>query len=290
MSIASLSASADGRVAANDNNPALRNQDVPVFDRGRNVVSLFCKGEWSPPKQPQKRGKPILLENDGPSLSRRINMGIAWYASSKWRDRPAGDNQNWPLGGLLQTEGADGYLALAIRYRHMFDRCAAELRGVDVDSIYTLDQKSTLDPSTGQISYKGAKTVTGKRAKPETAATRAVSADPDKTRKRAKPIAQKWQGDGPLNAAIDARPLLAHLRKHLGALREAFEAAVIGGDTLEAIGRAHWVGNSTGAKGAGRALVFLGFEVLERAWREYDREARQRAVECAKRAKAAGLR
>src|SRR5690606_21806305 len=64
----------------------------------------------------------------------------------------------------------------------------------------------------------------------------------------------------------DAGRELAAVQDALGLLREGFEAAVVFGSTLEAIGHDHGVGNKTGAKGGGRAIVMLGLQCVDEFW------------------------
>ena len=142
---------------------------------------------------------------------------------------------------------------------------ARSRRARDRNDLYVLGDRR-LDASTGEFVDKGPKALTGKKAQVDVAPTRAVAADPDKTKRRARHIPKKWHGDWPLLHHIDANRELAAAQAALGWLREAFEAAVGFGSTLEAIGHDHGVGNKTGAKGAGRALVMLGLQCVDELW------------------------
>jgi hypothetical protein len=261
-----------GRVAANDN--------VPVFDvaeENRQLPRLVAKrGEWCPPRQTAKRGQTVFRFGiDGPSIEHRIRAGVSFYSSGRYRGQHTNDNQDWPLKKLLHTEGNHHCLALAERYRSLYDAAndPHDLIGKDLaDNIYLMS-RTDLDESTGHLTGKGVKKVTGKKARLDEPATRSVVADPDKTKKRAKPIPRKWNGDWPLLHHIDARRELARAQAALGWLREAFEAAVVGSATLEAIGRSHGIGNETGAKGGGRVLVFLGMQAIDEFWQREKRKA-----------------
>jgi hypothetical protein len=255
----------DSRVAANDN--------VPVFDvaeESRELPRLVDKqGEWCPPRQAGKRGRSVFRFGiDGPSDEHRVRSGVSFYSSGRYSGQHANDNQDWPLKKLLNTEGNDHCLALAERYRAMHDAAnnPHDLIGKDLaDNIYLM-QRTDLDEATGKLMDKGTKKVIGKKARLDMPATRTIIADPDKIKKRGKPIAKKWQGDWPLLNHIDAGRDLSRAQAALGWLREGFEAAVIGSETLEAIGRDHGAGNLKGAMGAGRALVFLGFQAIDEFW------------------------
>ena len=212
---------------------------------------------------------------DGPSLEHFVKSGQAWYSSNRYSGQAANDNQDWPLAKLLRAEGNDYLLRLAERYRDMYEAAnrPCELRGKDMaDNVYLMADMR-LDESTGHLENKGPKKVKGKKARLDTPATRAAIADPDKTKKRAKPVPKKWQGDWPLLHKIDASRELVDAQAALGWLREAFEAAVCHGETLEAVGRDHGVGNKTGAKGAGRALVYLGLQCVDEFWQKPTRRA-----------------
>ncbi|TGV61539.1 hypothetical protein EN784_03935 [bacterium M00.F.Ca.ET.141.01.1.1] len=255
--------SAGGCIAAND---------MPVFDRGRELPKLVDGlSDWAPPRMRAPKGVAVFRFGlDGPSTDSRIKAGQAWYSSGRYSGQHANDNKDWPLGKLLRAEGNDHCLALAERYRAMYDAAnePCELVGRDMaDNIYMMTDMR-LDESTGGLMNKGPKRVTGKKARLDVHATRSVAADPDKTKRKAKPIPRKWNGDSPLLHAIDCRRGLAAAQSALGWLREAFESACVGGETLETIGRAHGVGNQAGAKGAGRAIVFLGLQCLDEFWQK----------------------
>jgi hypothetical protein len=258
----------DSRVAAND--------DAPVFDRAQELPTYLDQrgaGEWAPVKV---RGEPVFrYGSDCPSPDDFIRAGQAFYSSGKYSGQLANDNKDWPLAKLLRAENNEHCLRLAERYRDLFDAANGphDLCGRDPgDNIYIMS-RTDLNESTGDLIGKGVKKVTGRKARLDGPATRRVVADPDTTKKRAKPIPKKWSGDWPLLHKIDAGRELAAAQTALGMLREAFEAGCIGGETLEAIGREHGVGNKTGAKGAGRALIYLGLQCLDEFWKKPARRA-----------------
>lgn len=252
------------------------NRETPVFDRARELPRIVdTDGEWTG-KPPAPRAKLCFRYGlDGPSLQWRQDAQAARLTSNRYRGQAANDNIDWPLGKLLRAEGEDYLLKVAERYRDMWNAATApnDLVGRDLaDNIYIMS-RTDLDESTGTLVDKGAKKVTGKKARLDIPATRAVMADPDKTKQRAKPIAKKWQGDWPLLHHIDCGRELAAARQALGWLRDAFEAAVCHGEKLEAIGREHGVGNPKGAAGGGRALVFLGLQCMNEYWLKPSRRA-----------------
>lgn len=246
---------------------------VAVFDAARQPVRIVHATEeysWSPPRLSCKPGGPVVrYGSDGPSIEHRLRAQSAWISSQRYSGQAANDNEDWPLAKLLRTEGQDELLAMAERYRQMYDAANSptELRGTDAaDNIYLMSD-TRLDESTGALVDKGAKRVKGRKARADEPPRQALRTRVDQPKAMSARVPKKWNGDWPLLNKIDAGRDLAAAQAALGPVREAFEAAVIGGETLEAIGRDHGVGNKTGAKGAGRALVYLGLQYLDEHWR-----------------------
>lgn len=253
------------------------NPVIEVADAARELPRLIdAAGDWTPPRIRTERGTMYFrYGDDGPSIGHRIQVQAAYIGSNRFRGQHANDNKDWPLAKLLRAENNEHCLRLAERYRQLYDwaNSVTEIRGKDLaDNVYLM-HRTDLDESTGKLADKGVKTITGKKARLDMPAKRAVAADPDKTKQRAKPMPRKWNGDWPLLNKIDASYELAAAQSALGPLREAFEAAVVGGETLESIGRDHGVGNKTGAKGAGRVLVYTGLQALDEFWSKPARRA-----------------
>lgn len=91
-------------------------------------------------------------------------------------------------------------------------------------------------------------------------------------RKPARPAPKKWNGDDALLAAIDSKRVIRRLQIALGPLREVFEDGVLHGETLSAIGAQRGIGQH--ASGAGKALVMLGLEAVQREFHQIDRMSR----------------
>lgn len=264
MTSSTNTASADGRNAANDN--------LPVFDRGRALPRIVDKqDEWTGARISLPRGIPVFRFGiDLPSEDYRIRAGQAWYSSNRFSGQHDNDNLDWPLAKLLRTERRDFHLKLAERYRDLWEAACGpwDLRGKEIgNDLYTLGDRR-LDESTGQFVDKGEKTVTGKKAQVDVAPKRALAADPDKTKKRAKPIPRAWHGDLILLHCIDAKRELEALRTALGPLRADWEDIVCHGSTLEAVGKKREVGNKKGAAGAGRLVVNLGLDAVDQFWQQ----------------------
>lgn len=252
-----------------------RAADRAVFDAAQDMPRLVEKdGDWKPPRMRGKKGVPVFRFGiDGPEIEHRLNAQAAWITSNRYRDQLVNDNIDWPLAKLLRAERNDHCLGLAERYRELHDAVHLPwgLVGKDMSDNVYLMADTRLDESTGELIDKGVKRVTGRKATLDEPGTRAVAADPDKTKKRAKPVPREWKGDWPLLHKIDASRELEEAQAALGWLMEALEAAVVYSETLETIGRVHGVGNQAGAKGAGRALVFLGLQCLDQFWKDMER-------------------
>ncbi|RLP22178.1 hypothetical protein [Mesorhizobium sp. YM1C-6-2] len=255
--------------------PTAANDDTPIFDIAREMPRLVDDPDDIDPVQAPTRQRPrgalcFRYGADGPTVDWRVDAQAGRLTSNRFSGQAANDNLDWPLAKLLRAEGADYHLSLAERYRDLWNAANMphDLVGRDLaDNVYLMVEIEE-DESTGARRNKGVKKVVGKKARLDVAATRAVAADPDKTKRRSKPIPKKWTGDWPLLHAIDCGRELASAQTALGWLREAFEAAVVFGATLESVGRGHGVGNKAGAKGAGRALVMLGLQCVDEFWRK----------------------
>lgn len=239
----------------------------PVFDvaieatAGR-AFDTRGDGVWAPRHMFHPKAVSIRLPGDGPSAKHRVQAGIAWYSSHRYSGQASNDNQDWPLAKLLRTEGNDAALSIAERYRALYDAAndPVELFGQDASEA-PISHRLEIDEATGKLKDKGEQ-----RIGPAKAANWGLRTDPSQPRPVSKPFPKPWRGDVPIVNQIDAQRDLAMAQAALGWLREAFEAAVVGGETLEAIGRDHGVGNAAGAKGAGRALVFLGLQAIDALW------------------------
>ncbi len=253
--------------------------DTPVFDR-RDIIPAISENadglEWQPSRARMAvKGLRVAFPGDrSDDVDTFIARGKAWYSSHFYSGQHANDNKDWPLEKLLNTESNTNCLRLARRYRYLHDAATGptQLIGTDAsENVYILHNEDA------DGKPKEVKTVTGKRANVETEPTRA-SVTTGETKKRAAPVAKKWQGDMPLINKIDAVRELAYIRARLAVtdnIIAAFEMAVIDGDTLDEIGRALGAG-SKGAKGAARAWIFDGFQIVDRYWQLQTRIAEAR--------------
>lgn len=227
--------------------------------------------EWSPRKLSSPRGAAIIRPGDGPSPDQFIASGLAWYAGEPSREAT---NDNWPLAKVLRRDGQDHCLSLADRYRDVFDRAHSpvDLIGRELGDDIFLMHRTDLDASTGNLKDKGPKRVTGKRhPEPDGSPRHGLRTDPAQPMQRARKVPKAWNGDWPILDRMDSLNELAALREELGWLAEPFEAAVVNGETLEAVGVREGAGQGAGA--AGRVLVMRGMKAVDHYWNR-----RQQAV------------
>lgn len=210
-------------------------------------------------------GDPIkpTINSDPEDIERFLAAGQAWYSSHFFSGQIANDNKDWPLEKLLNTERNGHCLKLAHRYRALYDTATrpTDLVGSDASENVYLVRNEDKDGKPKEV-----KVVTGRKANFETEPTRKSSAGT--TKQLAAPVAKKWVGDIPLISKIDAVAELAVVRHKLAVsdnVISAFEAAVVDGDTLEKIGLDLGFGTK-GCKGAARALIFTGIEIVDRHW------------------------
>ncbi|GHC66697.1 hypothetical protein [Limoniibacter endophyticus] len=227
--------------------------------------------EWTPPRRTQLAGVAIRLPEEGPTIEWRLSAQAARITSNKFSGQHANDNQEWPLAKLLRTEGNAHCMQLAERFRALWDTAhqPVQLIGTAADNLYVVHNQD------GEGRSKGVKRLRGKKAQIDTPAKQRVRTN-DETKKRAAPIAKKWNGDAPLIAAIDAKVELGMIRAKLAVtsqIIDAFESLVVEGKTLEETGLSLGFGTK-GAKGAARALMMTGFEIVDRFW-----QARKRIAE-----------
>jgi len=236
--------------------------DMAVFDRRDAMPSIIdVANDWTPPRQALRDTSKITTIEDGPNLEWRMDAQAARITSNKYSGQAANDNEDWPLQKLLRTECNAECLALAARYRDLYDTAhqPTQLIGKEAGNLFMVENTDEEGKS------KGTKVVRGKKA----------TVDTQPVRNLAGPVPKKWNGDWPLLAAIDAKRELAIIRAKLGyvpKMLDAFEWAVCDNLTLAEIGARLGAG-SKGAKGEARARIFDGFEVVERHWRAQRRKA-----------------
>lgn len=241
------------------------------------------------------------LSGDGSDLPSRIEYApgdqagvavqkkrLAKLASKRpeWTKCPANDNQAWPLAQWLRKDGNEVLLRVAERYRAIYDAATTEalLIGTMPDDTYNVEVDQRVhNRADGSVAYKGQRKVKSAVGKfdGDDGNYKVAAVDDDVVqemaasgqlfpRKPAKRVPKKWNGDRLLIEAIDNKRLLWRLQSALGPLLEPFEDAVLHGETLSTIGEARGAGGKTGGA-AGRVLVMLGLEVIQRELSQLDR-------------------
>lgn len=205
-----------------------------------------------------------------------------------WATCPANDNQAWPLAQWLRKDGNEVLLKVAERYRAMYDASI-----VEVPLIGTMPEEAMSAPldqrvhnrEDGTVGYKGVRKVKGAvgRLEGDDGTSKVIPMDEDVRAEMQKgtstfpmrpraPAMKKWNGDRLIIAAIDSRKGIHRLQQKLGPLVEPFEDAVLHGETLSTIGEER--GGPRNAGVAGRVLVMMGLEVVQRELGVMDREDR----------------
>lgn len=182
-------------------------------------------------------------------------------------NEPANDNQPWPLAAQLRREGNEVLLAVAERYRSVYDAATYEpqLVGREPDNDMVLDVRQ-VTKTDGTVAYKGVRVERLKRH--EAANDNEVITFPPREPRR---HPQKWVGDAGLIAHIDGTYILSRLRIALGPLVECFDDAVLHGRTLTAIGQDNGLNSVASGPGA-KLLVMLGLEAVQKELSQIDRE------------------
>lgn len=196
---------------------------------------------------------------------------------------PRNDNQAWPLLAQLRRDGNEVLVPVAERYRRTFDRAAMNgLQGVDVEgNVFNVVQqpavKSDPDMRTKgpmKLAHTAGQAHGGRKVIPINEDKRKNDDKPNPTRPGTARSYSK-RTDEIAVSVIDAKRDLHRLRAALGPLVEAFEEAVLDGDTLTEIGQRRDAGQSS--PGAGKLVVMMGLQAVQAEFRKMDRERRAAA-------------
>lgn len=204
-------------------------------------------------------------------ISRRIAKRQA--IGNDW-DGAANDNYEWPMAKALLAEKNHDLLRYALAYRKIEGNANSEsqLGGTDPEpELMQLDQRTWVDPRTGETKYKGVRKLTSMEYTGKEVPGRS-KVDPLQVKKPAKPIPKPWAGDAKVIDMIDDRKKYAKLQVALGPLVGPFESACLYGATLETVGRELGVGNKSQAMGAARALIHMALICVRDTLGELRRE------------------
>ncbi|MGU3494227.1 hypothetical protein ACLBXM_09315 [Xanthobacteraceae bacterium A53D] len=205
----------------------------------------------------------------------RITKRIAKRQSigDGWDGKAANDNIGWPLAKALLAAGDGELLKYAMRYRQIETSATSEVllggTSIGADPVQ-VDQKTWVKPD-GTVAYKGERQLTAAKFVGDIPSTQKVRTN-DSTIKAAAPVAKKWNGDAKVIDHIDDTRRLAALRAALGPLVEPFEEAVLHGATLEEVGRGVGTNARSAAMASGKAVVWMGLNVVRGVLGELRRE------------------
>ena len=137
-----------------------------------------------------------------------------------------------------------------------------------------IDQKTWIDPSTGEMKYKGERRMTGidftgREPPPK------PNVDPFQIKPLPVAVPKPWKGDQPVINRIDAEPKIARIRSALGPLLIPFERLVLEGRKLEKVGWDCFATNERAAMSIGGAVLMMGLGVVAE---QLDRGKRKRAA------------
>lgn len=212
-------------------------------------------------------------------------------------------SEDFPLLEALRRDGKQEQVEVVKRYRRLVALCEAEpLKGLDyskadggelvreskrltpeadIDAAAASDWKDIPDGEIKQSAKikksKGAYSIPPKRV--------VVSDRPDASEAyviKTESLHVKIT-DETLNEHIDAKPILAELRRALGPLLDPFEDAVLGGQNFTKIGRAE--GADYKPDIVGRTLVMRAIHAVDGAWQDIDARERRLAKEAERRFK-----
>ncbi|MBZ9698816.1 hypothetical protein [Mesorhizobium sp. CO1-1-9] len=284
------SASADGRVAAND--------DTPVFDAAnRKLQTEFEVDTTIPTGKAAARAELHRLMSAAPAITCcRYNPPRGPKAWKPGKYAAANDNESNPLLEALRRDGRESDIPLILRYRLLvevvgtspFDDeidMSEEGMSVQARSLQlcgkaferSFNGMSATKLPGGDISYREQRHTVKQIV---SVGQRTNAADDDGARTQA-PLRLAKSEDERI-ARIDGRPILAALRAVLGDLVHIFEDVAIGNGTLT------WIGERVGFKHKarsreGKVAVYTAIDRLRDQWRLIDRQMAAQEAACDRR-------
>lgn len=194
---------------------------------------------------------------------------------------PANDNQAWPLLKALRQDGESDLIAIAERYRQLWDAASnVPLGTAQPNDLFVVPRYAKRDDPDNrtrgalETSHAGGEFAGGKVMR-ETGqiAERRIVDEARNPERHATARIRTYRGENGLVAIIDARRDMARLHGALGPLVEPFEEAVIHSATLVEIGQARGIGQH--ASGAGKMAVMIGMHAVRTEFEIMDRERRR---------------
>ncbi|PJR89967.1 hypothetical protein CN878_02720 [Ochrobactrum sp. 695/2009] len=176
-------------------------------------------------------------------------------------------DEDFPLLAVLRRDKRADLIAAVLQYRQLVALCESEpLKGQSygdgsANGVNIVYRSKTTDD--GEIEYRSEvkKSQGSYSIPPRRILAAQVSDDGTVHGGRTESLHIKLNEDA-LADYIDKKPVLARIRSVLGALLDPVEDAVLGGQTMESIGKSNGQSGRE-AKSAGKALVYRGLTVLD---------------------------
>ena len=254
-------------VAANDNTPRI----VTSATDGRPLPIAEMIREARPIVNAKKAKEARAMKIQTSRIGRRAAKGFDW-------DGSANDNVSMPAIKWLRTNRDEEMLKPFLAYVRIEAAAdsGAELMGNQATGtdLLQIDQRTWLDPTTGDIKYKGERRLTGIEFTGREHATKSKDVDPLQVKKAPAPVPRPFGGDRAVIECIDAKPKLRRLRAALGPLLEPFEDMVLHAKSLEAVGWNTGASNNRAAMAVGGSLLMMGLAVVAQELGEIRHEER----------------
>jgi len=260
-----------------------------------NMPRMAFRGEWVGntfyPDTSQARLDRVEIEHKAKDGERIIAAERHRHTIRQAIGNPAADNQNehWPLITALRRDKDTDSIAFVLKYRKLVALAACEpLQGlrvlganlelvrIDRNNLGEENKAAFCEMKPDDTALKGGEIKQGHVRKRigvgfDLPARKAVAAN-DETQFRTAPLAHKFSCDL-LIEQIDAKPVLAEVRRSIGAVLDSFEDAVLGGKTYAEIGEK--AGFSVKPDVAGKALVKAGILAAETTLHDIERRIRR---------------
>ncbi|ABF71353.1 p107 [Rhizobium phage 16-3] len=220
-------------------------------DTTRRQRALAGEGDDLPARMSYTEAERDGVHAQKARLARMAKKGADWDGTA------ANDNIAWPLATALIREGNTELLKAAIDYRKLYDTAKSNaMLGFGSSCLGSIQvDEDTIVSRSGKV----VKLSSPKRK------TSPVEVDETGVQSNWSSVPKPWNGDAPVNDAIDARRLLCLVQIKLGQLCEAVEMAVVDGSTYKEIGEHLGVSGRSEGTAVGRTIVHLGLTAVKDA-------------------------
>jgi hypothetical protein len=254
---------------------------IPANDNAPRIVRSATDGKPIPVSEMIRDAKPVVIERKRKEakamklqtsrIGRRAAKGFDW-------DGAANDNVSMPAIKWLRVNRDEEMLKPFLAYVQIEAAAdsGAELRGNQHagTDLLQIDQRTWIDPKSGEIKYKGERRLTGIEFTGREHAAKSKDVDPLQVKKAPAPVPRPFGGDRAVIECIDAKPKLVRLRAALGPLLEPFEDMVLHAKSLESAGWSAGASNNRAAMAVGGSLLMMGLAVIAQELGEIRHEER----------------